>query len=31
MVTYEELFLFFDVLLGVINLLLVIFLQNKKK
>ena len=31
MVTYEELFLFFDVLLGVINLLLLIFLQNKKK
>lgn len=31
MVTYEELFLFFDVLLGVINLLLRIFLQNKKK
>ena len=31
MVTYEELFLFFDVLLGVINLLLLIFLRNKKK
>ena len=31
MVTYEELCLFFDVLLGVINLLLLIFLQNKKK
>ena len=31
MVTYEDLFLFFDVLLGVINLLLLIFLQNKKK
>ena len=31
MVTYEELFLFFDVLFGVINLLLLIFLQNKKK
>ncbi len=31
MVTYEELFLSFDVLLGVINLLLLIFLQNKKK
>ena len=31
MVTYEELFLFVDVLIGVINLLLLIFLQNKKK
>ena len=31
MVTYEELFLFFDVLLGVINLILLIFLHNKKK
>lgn len=31
MVTYEELFLFVDVLIGVISLLLLIFLQNKKK
>ena len=31
MVTYEELFLFVDVLIGVINLFLLILLQNKKK
>ena len=31
MVTYEELFLFVNVLIGVINLFLRILLQNKKK
>lgn len=31
MVTYEELFLFVNVLIGVINLFLLILLQNKKK